>query len=184
MISLKSKLSSDEEYDEKALETLSSSAKKNPALIGTLVHKLMESIVSSENTADLSFLIEDICDNYGITDPYYSEILKTVGERIQNGGYPQTGNLPQDILTELLSADEVHCELPFCYAGEENKIFNGVIDVVYRKSDKWHIIDYKTNTDDSDLDKQYEGQLSAYIEAFKATTGEDADAAVYHIVVN
>ena len=184
MISLKSKLSSDEEYDEKALETLSSSAKKNPALIGTLVHKLMESIVSSENTADLSFLIEDICDNYGITDPYYSEILKTVGERIQNGGYPQTGNLPQDILTELLSADEVHCELPFCYAGEENKIFNGVIDVVYRKNGKWHIIDYKTNTDDSDLDKQYEGQLSAYIEAFKATTGEDADAAVYHIVVN
>ena len=92
--------------------------------------------------------------------------------------------MPQDILTELLSADEVHCELPFCYAGEENKIFNGVIDVVYRKSDKWHIIDYKTNTDDSDLDKQYGGQLSAYIEACKATTGEDADAAVYHIVVN
>ena len=144
----------------------------------------MESIVSSENTADLSSLIEDICDNYGITDPYYSEILKTVGERIQNGGYPQTGNLPQDILTELLSADKVHCELPFCYAGEENKIFNGVIDVVYRKNGRWHIVDYKTNADDSDLDKQYESQLSAYTEAFKATTGEDADAAVYHINVN
>ena len=184
MISLKSKLSADEEYNEESLETLSSSAKKNPALIGTLVHKLMESIVSSGNTADLSSLIKDICDNYGITDSYYSDILKTVGEKIENGGYPQTGNLPQDILTELLSADEVHCELPFCYAGEENKIFNGVIDVIYRKNDKWHIVDYKTNADDSDLDKQYESQLSAYTEAFKATTGEDADAAVYHINVN
>ena len=56
--------------------------------------------------------------------------------------------------------------------------------MVYRKSDKWHIIDYKTNTDDSDLDKQYESQLSAYTETFKATTGEDADAAVYHININ
>ena len=74
MISLKSKLSSDEKYDEEALETLSSSAKKNPALIGTLVHKLMESIVSSGNTADLSSLIEDIINEQRQQGKKYEDI--------------------------------------------------------------------------------------------------------------
>ena len=31
------------------------------------------------------------------------------------------------------------------------------------------------------LDKKYKAQLLAYIKAFKATTGQDADALTYHI---
>ena len=102
---------------------------------------------------------------------------------MRTGGYPQDGSVPQDILSELLTADEVHCEVPFCYAepADTAKVWNGVMDVVYRKNDSWHIIDYKTNADASDLDKHYQAQLSAYIAAFKAITSEDADARVYHI---
>ena len=33
------------------------------------------------------------------------------------------------------------------------------------------------------LDKKYQAQLGAYIKAFKATTGENADARAYHIDV-
>ena len=32
-----------------------------------------------------------------------------------------------------------------------------------------------------DPDLKYQGQLAAYIKAFKATTGFDADAKTYHI---
>lgn len=182
---VKSKIAADEEYDEETSDLLRDARrKKNPALTGTLIHKLMESLVSSKNTADLSGLIREICDDYQVTDPYYAGVLKQVGETIRSGGYPQTGSLPRDILAELLSAEEVHCELPFCYAGEENQIIHGVIDAAYRKNGAWHIIDYKTNEDGDALDVQYEAQLASYVSAFKVITGEDADAAVYHIDVN
>ena len=60
-------------------------------------------------------------------------------------------------------------------------IWNGIMDVVYLSEGKWHIVDYKTNADGNDLDNKYQAQLRAYIKAFKATTGEDADAMTYHI---
>ena len=88
------------------------------------------------------------------------------------------------MLQVLLDADEVHCEVPLCYTEgvESDKIiWNGIMDVVYCSQGKWHIVDYKTNADGNDLDKKYQGPLGAYIKAFKATTGEDADALTYHI---
>ena len=58
---------------------------------------------------------------------------------------------------------------------------DGVIDVVYRKGDDWHIIDYKTNADADDLDEHYQEQLGAYKEAFREMTGNTADSLIYHI---
>ena len=63
------------------------------------------------------------------------------------------------------------------------KLWSGVMDVVYRQGEQWHIVDYKTNADGNDLDNKYRNQLDAYIKAFKATTGETADARTYHIDV-
>ena len=102
------------------------------------------------------------------------------------GGYPQENDAPQDLLKELMSADEVYCEVPFCYQipdGEKTSIWNGVMDAVYCKDGQWHIIDYKTNADPADLDKKYQDQLTAYKAAFKAMTGEEADALIYHVDV-
>ena len=89
--------------------------KRNPALIGTIVHRLMEMLVSSQNTVDLEQAIQEIALDYEAEDSYYTDILRRVGETIRSGGFPQETFVPQDILTELLSADEVHCEMPFCY---------------------------------------------------------------------
>lgn len=184
-IAISSKLSSEEDYTAEVAEQLYENTKKNvnPALLGTMVHKLMEALVTSGNTVSLSDLVSEICRDYAAAEDEYSERLLGVGNKMRTGGYPQDGSVPQDILSELLTADEVHCEVPFCYAepADTAKIWNGVMDVVYRKNDSWHIIDYKTNADASDLDKHYQAQLSAYIAAFKAITSEDADARVYHI---
>ena len=111
----------------------------------------------------------------------FTDILTKVLERIRNGGYVQTNGAPQDILSVLLNADEVHCEMPFCYKDEDGIIWNGIMDVVYAESGKWHIIDYKTNADGSDLDLRYQEQMAAYGKAFKAITGIDADVLTYHI---
>jgi ATP-dependent exoDNAse (exonuclease V) beta subunit len=112
-----------------------------------------------------------------------AETLRKAAERIQNGGYVQANGSPQDILGTLLAADEVYCEVPFCYKDEttENTVWNGIMDVIYSKDGRWHILDYKTSADGSGLDTRYQDQLSAYVRAFKATTGIDADAKTYHI---
>ena len=64
-----------------------------------------------------------------------------------------------------------------------SEIWNGVMDVIYRKGEKWHIVDYKTNGDADDLDEKYKAQLNAYISAFGNMTGCAADALIYHIDV-
>ncbi|MDO4961352.1 MAG: UvrD-helicase domain-containing protein [Eubacteriales bacterium] len=184
-IKLKSVLASEDDFeDAKEDEVRKSNIKRNPALIGTIVHRLMEVLVTSGNSIDLGKTIAEICSEYDALDAYYSDILKNVGDKIRGGGFKQGNGCPQDILGELLSADEVHCELPFCYKEPDRElIWNGVIDAMYKRDGSWHIIDYKTNLEADELDEKYKGQLDAYIKAFKAMTGETADAFIYHIEV-
>lgn len=164
-------------------------AHKFPALLGTMTHKLMEMLVSTKNSVDAASAAREIIREYRtpVFEPYEKDLAKAltdVADRMRSGGYAQTNSLPQDMLVTLLGADEVYCEVPFCYSedGKDGRIiWNGIMDVVYCSQGKWHIVDYKTNADGNDLDKKYQAQLSAYIKAFKATTGEDADALTYHI---
>ena len=165
--------------------------KEYPALIGTMTHKLMEELVLSRNTIDIEILIDEIIREYlRPAQQHYEDdlrtILKRVAERMRSGGYEQTNVLPKDILKTLLEADEVYCEVPFTYKDDENGdtvIWNGIIDVLYRSGDSWHIVDYKTNADGEALDEKYHLQMEAYAKAFKEAKGLDADALTYHIEV-
>ncbi len=160
-----------------------------PALFGTMTHKLMEMLVSSKGKADDAGAVREILGEYLTpeTEPYEKELkekLTAVVKQMRDGGYEQQNGLPQDILGTLLTAEKVYCEVPFCYAedGQDGRIlWNGVADVVYKAQGKWHIVDYKTDADNSDLDKKHRAQLSAYEKAFKEITGEDADARTYRI---
>lgn len=166
---------------------------KNPfaALIGTMVHKFMETIITTRGEVNAISIVESIIDEYKTARmiPYMDRIrdnLSSVAETIIGGGYEQNNDVPADIFNTLLDADEVFCEVPFCYkedTGSGPVIWNGIMDVVYRSEGKWHIIDYKTNAEGDDLDTKYQNQLAAYVKAFKETTGEDADARTYHIDV-
>ena len=160
-----------------------------PALLGTMTHKLMEMLVSTRDQLDVTSAVGEILREYrtAVTEPYEAKLaaeLSGVARQMRAGGYVQTNGLPQDMLRTLLQADEVYCEVPFCYTedGEDGRIlWNGIMDVIYHAEGRWHIVDYKTNADGSDLDKKYQAQLDAYIRAFRATTGEEADARTYHI---
>ena len=196
---LASKMSEDQEVDPvigpeivtEEKDKKNDDAHRFPALLGTMTHKLMEMLVSTKNKVDAASAVDEIIREYRTPtiEPYEKELAKELSDVVQklrSGGYVQTNGLPQDILGSLLGADEVYCEVPFCYSedGEDGKIiWNGIMDVVYLSEGKWHIVDYKTNLDGKDLDKKYEGQLNAYIQAFKSITGEDAVARIYHIEV-
>ncbi len=162
---------------------------KFPALLGTMTHRMMEMLVSARNQVDAAQAAGEIVREYRTSETAayekeLSDALQQVAKRMCAGGYDQENGAPRDILSTLLDADEVFCEVPFCYrakATEEEILGNGIMDVVYRKGNRWHIIDYKTNADGNDLDKRYEAQLDEYRKAFFAITGEEADARTYHI---
>ena len=72
--------------------------------------------------------------------------------------------------------------MPFCQK-RGSEIVHGVIDLLYRYGDSWHIIDYKTNAERTQLAEKYAAQLDAYQEAVREMIGVEADAAIYHIDV-
>ena len=180
-IKLKSKTSSEDDFEDvEEAEVRSHTVRANAALIGTLVHSLMESLVSSRGLAPLEPLVREITSEYEAEGPMYRQLLTQVGETIRNGGFAQESEAPRDILSCLLAADEVYCEVPFCRkAGEE--LWHGIMDVVYRVGEQWFILDYKTNADAHDLDAKYQQQLDAYVEAFHDLTGHTAKPLIYHI---
>ena len=160
-----------------------------PALLGSMTHKLMEMLVVTKNRISIEVAVAEILGEYLTeeTRPYEEDLadaLRSVAQKMRTGGYLQDNGLPQDMLNTLLQAEEVYCEVPFSYTDvtrKGNTLWNGVMDVIYCTEGKWHILDYKTNADGSDLDQRYLAQMSAYTKAFRMITGEEADALTYHI---
>ena len=157
--------------------------KEDATLLGTLVHRLMELLVSSKNTYSVESLITKISNEYYLEEKN-KELLGKIAIKIKNGGFEQKNfTLPNDILNTLMSAKHVWCEVPFSYLSQNSNIVSGVIDVMYLdQNDKYHIIDYKTNIEDdvSILEEEYKEQLTNYIYALKKMS-VDADAHIYHI---
>ena len=172
-LKLKSVIAENDDY--KTAET-----QKNPALAGTLIHKLMECVVSSENTCDSDKLADEIIQNYDAPQEY-KNLLTNVYFRLMNGGFEQTNGSPEDIISELKNAEEKYCELPFCYKKSEKIIEHGIIDLLYKKEGMWYVVDYKTTHETKLLDEKYEEQLTAYQRAVEQMTGEPAKAFIYHI---
>jgi ATP-dependent exoDNAse (exonuclease V) beta subunit len=184
-VKLKSTVSENDTISEEteAAETESAEERKkrrNAALIGTLIHRLMECVVSSGNAYAPAALADEILESYGASAGYRN-MLTGVYEKLTSGGYGQTNGMPADILAELKAAEEKYCEVPFCYDKGDDTIENGVIDLIYKKDGKWRIVDYKTTQEMNQLDDKYEGQLAAYKTAFEKMTGNTAEVFIYHI---
>lgn len=87
------------------------------------------------------------------------------------------------VLDKINAAQEVYCEMPFTYKKDKSTICDGVIDLVYKDAEGWHIVDYKTNFDDRFLDIKYENQLNAYKDALKQILGVDATTEIIHLAL-
>jgi len=194
-----SKISENEEDDQAENSLVTEEVKETvppvhwfPDELGTMIHRLLEMMVTAGASADTEKIISEILNEYlsEKTKPFEKEFRKALAgaaEKIRNGGYPQKNSVPEDIFTELQSAEERYTEVPFCYKDDITDvptIWNGIMDVVYKKAGEWHIIDYKTNFGDQDYDEVYSAQLKAYTDAFEKITGEKVkDAHTYHITV-
>lgn len=159
----------------------------NAAVLGTMVHQLLEALVSSGGKTDVKTYTRFMRDEYRLDESIGDQLVQIVtevGEKMLGGGYPQSNGMPADLLAELASADKVMTEVPFCLKtqdGDSSALTHGIMDLVYLKDGRWRIVDYKTSEKVRDLDRHYDLQLSAYREAFRQLTGFEAEAKVYHI---
>ncbi|MDO5328878.1 MAG: UvrD-helicase domain-containing protein [Coriobacteriia bacterium] len=157
---------SDEERIPDITTVMTPTNKEDAALIGTMVHKLMEVLVSSEFKVNVDAAIKEVTSSFNAQE--YEGALKQAVLKLED-------------LKAKLKGAECYCELPFCYV-DGTDVYNGIMDLVYFKDNKWHIIDYKTDADSTTLSK-YTGQLKAYEQAFKKLTGFDVNAEVCHIPI-
>lgn len=176
------KLRNKYQADEQGELSVGGSFKKDPALVGTLVHRLLECIVSASFNYEINSLVCQILSEYGLDDKYYENLLFAVDNQMNNGGYDQAGEHSSDLFAALCYAKEIYCELPFSYREDDN-IYNGVIDLVYLDEEGWHIVDYKTNFEATNLKEIYQGQLLAYQKAFKLLAKHETTVNIYHIQV-
>lgn len=137
-------------------------------IIGTIVHRLMEMMIMSKNKLPKEYLVNNILNEY-LTADYvdkkdkYKEMLEKVFDVMHNGGYKQENDTPQDILSTLIGDDvSVSCEVPFSFKDDKERIWSGVVDLLYIKDNKAYIIDWKTNKNNIDLDEHYKNQLEDY----------------------
>lgn len=153
-------------------DTNSRRKKENAALIGTIVHRLMELIVNSKSfEGDYEKIIRQVIDEFNIKDASCVNALHTACLSAK------------DLLFNVKDASEVYCEIPFCYKKDKTTLCDGVIDLVYCKDGIWNIVDYKTNSDERFLEKKYEKQLSEYKLALKEILGVEANARIEHLKV-
>lgn len=158
-------------------------------IIGTMSHRMMELLVltkdkiSKENIVS-TILNENITPEFEDRLDYFKSLLNKQYDVLHNGGYIQKGKAPQNILPIILEADAVYPEVPFTYLDENNMLWNGIIDLIYEKDNKLHIIDWKTNINDDDLDEHYKNQLEAYVKVVKQVLNKEVeDALIYHISI-
>ena len=157
-------------------------------IIGTMVHRLMEMIIISNNSLSAGDLADNIIAEY-LTDEFSSyqekfrSILLAVHERMNNGGYQQINGAKDDLLPIILKAKEAVPEIPFTYL-DNGILWNGIIDLLYLDDEGYHIIDWKTNKSGEGLKEHYEPQLQSYQKAIKELMGVDVvDALIYHIAI-
>lgn len=154
------------------------------ALLGTMIHRLLECVVTSKNRFNINSLVADIFEELSIVyEAHLFDKLCYIADKFTFGGYTQIDSkVPSDLYSVLKEAEQVMCEVPFSYKSSDT-IIAGVIDLLYKDQNGWHIIDYKTNDEDDvgNLEEEYQIQLGVYKKAVKQATGLDCDAHIYHI---
>lgn len=153
---------------------------------GTIVHKLMEVLVNSKFNMDVDNVIKETLNEANVLLELQKELVcefRSVINTMLDGGYKQEKG-PADLVKELDGA-VCYTEIPFAFSSNAiNGIVNGVIDLLYYKDGKYHIVDYKTDSEFSNIDMRHEEQLKLYEEAVKKNLGEVIiDSRIYHIAI-
>ncbi len=136
---------------------------------GTVIHVLLEA-AARQPRADLRPLAEAALRENGLEPRQAADAMAQV-RQVTNS----------ELWTRARAATPCLTEVPIAYlqpaaGGVVETLVRGVIDLVFRETDGWVIVDYKTDDMPGEpldpLVKHYAGQVRAYAEAWERETGE------------
>lgn len=140
-----------------------------PQVIGTMTHKALELWLSSDDPR-LIPLLETLALDAGLASQEVRiEAVRRVRELIERFCI-------HPLFEEITNSDARYHEVPYTYM-DEGRTQNGYIDLLYRKGDVWHIVDFKTDSINSktELNKLldlYTPQLFRYAKAVHGLLGQ------------
>jgi ATP-dependent helicase/nuclease subunit A len=139
---------------------------------GTAIHKLLE-IVMRDPGGDLSEVAKAIFDGQGLDQALIPEAVKTVNT-VRESDIWKRANKSDSILIEV--PFQTMLDVPASKTEGVPLLVRGVIDLIFRESGKWIIVDYKTDDPEKrgvdKLYQHYRPQLKTYADAWAKSSGE------------
>jgi len=138
---------------------------------GTAIHRLLE-LRMNDPTLELEPQARQLAEQFDLGTGRVAELLATV-ETVASS----------DIWARAKRAEKIYTEIPFETVADPGSdaqdvptITRGVIDLCFKESDGWVLVDYKTDdisTDDlPQATEYYRAQMKAYSNFWKTITGE------------
>ncbi len=118
---------------------------------GTLVHTVLRDTPLEADLAMLNMLAT-----------IHGRTLGASPEEVEHAIDAVAGALRHPLLAQARAAERLHRELPVLLPLDDNKVLEGVIDLAFRASGCWYIIDFKTDADLAPNRARYERQLRWY----------------------
>jgi ATP-dependent exoDNAse (exonuclease V) beta subunit len=137
---------------------------------GTLVHNVMRDVPLDANRATIEQLVDWNTRLLGATAEERSAAVASVGNALEH-----------PLLARARAATRCHREYPLVWKLEDGRVLEGFIDLAFVENDRWTIVDFKTDADASERQKQYERQLQWYAFALGKLTGLPAHACLLQI---
>ena len=137
---------------------------------GSVVHLVFEDAILGRLPADPRPYIRSLCDQAGLDGRPADDILAML-ERLRTS----------ELWRDLASAEVVYTEVPVGILdqgkGETPALVRGKIDLIYRTTAGWKIVDFKTDVDASAgtlplVKPHYASQVQRYAEYWREVTGE------------
>ncbi|NNE69562.1 MAG: UvrD-helicase domain-containing protein, partial [Rhodothermales bacterium] len=141
---------------------------------GNLIHRLFEALVNNRDKPLERSWVERVAARHAADTIATAERAARTKEATRAAAAFTTSSL----WTALQDADEVHAELPYTFAleqeGELESIHAGVIDLAYRVGEEWCVVDFKTDAlSTEDLAEKHGGQLEEYAAALSRLAGAE-----------
>lgn len=133
---------------------------------GTLIHALLEQAMRNPllDRAGLHRLAVWLT----VDDPELTEVISIALDTVEQVKLA-------DCWRDALAAEERMVEVPFCVSradGETQHLLSGVVDMLYRNANGWHLIDYKTDQLSMEvLSEQYGDQIRHYAKHWSSLAG-------------
>ncbi len=147
---------------------------------GSALHYMLEHLVKDRGVVDIVELISDTLLEFGLPSES-RDVFVGIVEKFMSS----------DLYGRIVSSLECHVEVPFSFRVEKGHglyesygndgnspvILSGVIDLIFRESDGWVVVDYKSDRvkrdeDYATLESAYMGQLDSYGTILSEITGE------------